>query len=422
MPITRREFVKGGVAAFTVSFAAPQFLSDLAVAQGQSRRNLVVLYLSGGNDALSTLIPYTDPQYYARRSALAIPAATVLQIGSDSSGRPVGLNPRLTGLRTIYNAGRLAIIQRTGYPNSSRSHFQGTDIWSTADPSSPQGPGWLGKYLDMLPSPVDPLTAWSTVRETPRTLLARTVGVPSIPDPVQYAFASPNPNTTDALLGRQTATRIASHVPVDKPHLAFVNATAQAAFATLDRVAAVTTYAPTTAYPNNGLGQALRTVAGAMVRGIGTRVFWVQTGGFDTHAGQNTNVATGSYNNLMNTLNNALLAFYTDLLNQGLLNDTLLLQFSEFGRRVSENGSAGTDHGAAGLMFAMGGGVRGGLYGTAADLRAAPDNVTLENNGNDVRHETDFRSVYATVIDRWLGADSTVVLGQNFRGGPGFLV
>jgi len=420
MAITRREFVKGGVAAFTVGFAAPQFLSELAVAQGQTRRNLVVLYLSGGNDALSTLIPYTDPLYYARRPALAIPAGGVLQIGTDAAGRPLGLNPRLTGLRSIFNAGRLALIQRTGYPNSSRSHFQGTDIWSTGDPASPQGAGWLGRYLDTLPSPVDPLTAWSTVRETPRTLLARTVGVPSIPNPLQYAFASPN-SGSDAQLGRQTATRIASHVPVDQPHLAFVNATAQAAFATLDRVALVATYTPSIAYPDNGLGQALRAVAGAMVRGIGTRVFWVQTGGFDTHAGQNTNIANGAYNNLMNSLNGALTAFYTDLLNQGLLDDTLLLQFSEFGRRISENGSAGTDHGAAGLMMAMGGGVRGGLYGTAADLRAGADNPTLENNGNDVRHETDFRSVYATVIDRWLGADSRAVLGQDFRGGPGFL-
>jgi uncharacterized protein (DUF1501 family) len=420
MAITRREFVKGGVAAFTVGFAAPQFLSELAVAQGQTRRNLVVLYFSGGNDALSTLIPYTDPQYYARRPALAIPAGSVLQIGTDGAGRPLGLNPRLTGLRSIFNAGRLAIIQRTGYPNSSRSHFQGTDIWSTGDPASSQGAGWLGRYLDTLPAPVDPLTAWSTVRETPRTLLARTVGVPSIPDPLQYAFASPN-SGTDAQLGRQTATRIASHVPVDQPHLAFVNATAQAAFVTLERVALVATYTPSTAYPNNGLGQALRAVAGAMVRGIGTRVFWVQTGGFDTHAGQNTNIANGAYNNLMNTVNGALTAFYADLLNQGLLDDTLLLQFSEFGRRISENGSAGTDHGAAGLMMAMGGGVRGGLYGTAADLRAGADNPTLENNGNDVRHETDFRSVYATVIDRWLGADSRAVLGQDFRGGPGFL-
>lgn len=420
MPLTRREFVKNGVAAFTVGFAAPGFLSELAVAQGQSRRNLVVLYLSGGNDALSTLIPYRDPQYYARRPGQAVPAANALQIGTDSSGRALGLHPRLPGLRSIFDSGRLAIVQRTGYPSSSRSHFQGTDIWSTADPSSPQGPGWLGRYLDTLPSPVDPLTAWSTVRETPRTLLARTVGVPSIPNVPQYAFASPN-TPADAQFARQSATRISSHLPVDRPHLAFVNTTAQAAFATLDRVAEVAGYAPSVAYPNNGLGQALRTVAGALARGLGTRVFWVQTGGFDTHAGQNTNAANGTYGNLMGTLDAALRAFHDDLRNQGLLNDTLLLQFSEFGRRINENGSNGTDHGAAGLMLVMGGAVRGGLYGTAADLRAAPDNPTLENNGNDVRHETDFRSVYATVIDSWLGADSNAVLGGNFRGGPSFL-
>ncbi|MGB2712831.1 MAG: DUF1501 domain-containing protein [Vicinamibacterales bacterium] len=420
MPITRREFVKNGVAAFTVGFAAPSFLSDLAVAQGQTRRNLVVLYLSGGNDALSTLIPYRDQQYYARRPSQAVPAGNVLQIGTDSAGRALGLHPRLGGLRSIFDSGRLAIVQRTGYPNSSRSHFQGTDIWSTGDPSSPQGTGWLGRYLDTLPSPVDPLTAWSTVRETPRTLLARTVGVPSIPNVQQYAFASPN-GGTDAQFARQSATRIASHLPIDRPHVSFVNATAQAAFATLDRVVQVVSYTPSVAYPNNGLGQALRTVAGAMARGVGTRVFWVQTGGFDTHAGQNTNVANGTYGNLMGALDAALLAFHNDLRNQGLLNDTLLLQFSEFGRRINENGSSGTDHGAAGLMLVMGGAVHGGLYGTAADLRAAPDNPTLENNGNDVRYETDFRSVYATVIDRWLGADSSAVLSGNFRGGPTFL-
>ena len=126
MPITRREFVRGGVTAFTVSFAAPAFLSDLARAQGRSSRNLVVLYLSGGNDALSTLIPYTDAQYYARRPSIAIPAAQVLQIGSDRAGNALGLNPQLTGLRSIYNAGKLALIQRTGYLNSSRSHFEGS--------------------------------------------------------------------------------------------------------------------------------------------------------------------------------------------------------------------------------------------------------------------------------------------------------
>src|SRR4249920_3407303 len=147
MSITRREFVRNGIAAFTVSFAAPAFLSDLARAQGRSRRNLVVVYLSGGNDALSTVIPYLDPQYTARRPTIAVPASQVLQIGTDAAGRAIGLNPRLAGLRTIFNAGRLAVIQRTGYPNSSRSHFEGTDIWSTGDPASPSGFRWLGRYL-----------------------------------------------------------------------------------------------------------------------------------------------------------------------------------------------------------------------------------------------------------------------------------
>ena len=421
MPITRREFVRGGVAAFTVGFSAPAFISDLARAQGRVQRNLVILYLSGGNDALSTLIPYTDAQYYARRPTLAIPAANVLQIGTDRGGNALGLNPRLGGLKSIFDAGRLAIVQRTGYPNSSRSHFQGTDIWSTGDPSSPQGTGWLGRYLDTLPSPVDPLSAWSTVRETPRTLLARTVGIPSIPSVAGYAFASPN-SATDAVFGRDSAVRIASHLPSDKPHLAFVNSTAQGAFATLDRVAQVNTYVSSVTYSNNGFAQALRAVAGAIAKGIGTRVFWVQTGGYDTHALQNPNAANGAYAGLMTTLNDGLTSFYRDLENQGLLRDTLILQFSEFGRRITENGSNGTDHGAAGIMMAIGGSVRGGLYGTAPRLNPTPDNQTLENNGGDVRHETDFRSVYAKVIESWLGADANAILGGDFRAGaPAFL-
>ena len=419
MAITRRDFVRGGVAAFTVSFAAPRFISELALAQGSARRNLVVLDLSGGNDALSTLIPYTDAQYYARRPTLAVPAASVLQIGTDAAGHPLGLHPRLTGLRSIFNAGRLAVLQRTGYANSSRSHFEGTDIWSTANPSSPSGFGWVGRYLDGLPVPIDPLTGWSTAGTVPQTFQGRTTAVPAIPNAQTYAFLSPNTGA-DAGFARDTATRIASHLPVDRPHLAFVNGTAQAAFETLDRVAQVGAYRPTVTYPNNGLGRALRTVAGAMARQIGTRVFWVQTGGFDTHAGQGTN-ANGAYAGLMATLDGALLAFYNDLANQGLLGDTLVLQFSEFSRRIDENASQGTDHGAAGIMLAIGGGVRGGLYGTAPNLRNAPDNPTLENNGTDVHYDIDFRSVYATVIDRWLGGNSAAVLGGSFTGGPNFV-
>jgi len=419
MRVTRRQFIREGVAAFTVTFTAPGFLADIARAQGARSRNLVVLYLSGGNDSLSTLVPYTDPFYYSRRPSLAVPAGQVLQIGSDAAGRPLGLHPRLSGLREIFNQGRLAIVQRTGYQNSSRSHFQGTDIWNTADPSSPQGLGWLGRYLDSLPRPVDPLIGWNTVRETPRALMSRSVGVPAIPDARTYSFSSPN-SGDEAFRERAAATRISSHVPVDRPNLAFVNASAVGALETLDRVATVGTYAGTVSYPNNGFAQALRTVAGSIVRGIGTRVYWVQTGGYDTHSGQGSN--GGVYTNLMGTLNDGLFAFYNDLRNQGLLGDTLVLQFSEFGRRISENGSQGTDHGAAGVMMAIGGAVRGGIYGTAASLNPDPANPTLENNGGDVRYETDFRSVYARVLDGWLGADSAAVLGGNFRAGAPAIV
>jgi uncharacterized protein (DUF1501 family) len=421
MKITRRQFVKGSAAAFTMTFAAPGFLSDLARAQGASVRNLVILYLGGGNDALSTLVPYNDPFYYSRRPTLAVPAGTVLQVGTDPSGVPLGLHPRLPGLRQIFNQGALALIQRTGYDNQSRSHFQGTDIWSTASPANPSGLGWLGRYLDSLPSPVDTLAGWNTTRDTPRVMMARNVAVPAIPNPATYAFNSPNTGA-EAVAERTAAIRINSHMPVDRPEVAFVYSTAQAAMATLDRVALVAGYVQTVPYPNTPFGQAMHAVAGAIVRGIGTRVFYVTTGGFDTHSTQGVNQTNGSYYNLMATLDNGLLAFYNDLRNHGLLADTLILTFSEFGRRISENGSAGTDHGAGALMMALGGRVNGGLYGTAPRLQPDPQNPTLENNGQDVRYDIDFRSVYAQVIDQWLGANSQSILGGNFRrAGLGFI-
>ena len=412
MQQTRREFFRNGTAAFTVGLAAPGFLCDLARAQSATGRSMVVLYLSGGNDALSTLVPYTDPAYYTRRPTVAVPSGSVLQVGTDHAGRSLGLHPNLTGLKGIFDAGRLAILQRTGYANPSRSHFRGTDICSTADPESPQGTGWLGRYLDTVPSPVDPLVAWNTSRLLPHSLQAATVGVPSIPSPTAYAFASPNTGA-EAEYSRSTALTMSSHMPGDRLQLSFVNSTAQAALATLDRVEAVAAYAPTVDYPDTGLGGALLAVAGAMVNQVGTKIFWVQTSGYDTHASQGT--LDGGYANLLSSLDDALSAFYTDLSNHGLFSQTLVLQFSEFGRRVSENGSAGTDHGAGGLMMALGGQVNGGLYGTAANLDDTPDNPTLENTGRDVTYETDFRSVYARVIDDWLGASSVALLGSDYR-------
>jgi uncharacterized protein (DUF1501 family) len=421
MKVTRRQFVKGGMAAFTVTFAAPEFLSDLALAQGAHVRNLVVLYLSGGNDSLSMLAPYNDPFYASRRPTLAVPAGQVLQIGTDSSKVALGLHPRLTGLKQIFDQGRLALVQRTGYPNQSRSHFQGTDIWSTADPNNSSGLGWVGRYLDSLPSPVDPLVGWNTTGSLPHVLQAGHTAVPAIANAAGYSFSSPN-SGAEATSERSTAIRIASHVPVDRPQLAFVYGSTQAALGTLDRVATVAAYVPSLTYPTSGLGQALRATAGAMNKGIGTRVFYVTTGGFDTHAAQNVNATNGAYYNLMATLNDALLAFYNDLKNQGLLDDTLVLSFSEFGRRISENGSQGTDHGCASAMMVMGGKVNGGLYGTAPNLSTDPSNPTLENSAGDVKFETDFRSVYAQVIDGWLGTDSVKLLGGNFKkSGLGFI-
>src|SRR6202035_2957094 len=191
MKITRRQFVKGGVAAFTVTYAAPDFLSDLARAQGAHTRNLVVLYLSGGNDSLSMLIPYNDAFYYRRRPTLAVPAANVLPIGTDSSKVALGLHPRLTGLKQIFNQGRLALVQRTGYDTQSRSYFEGTDIWSTANPSNSQGLGWVGRYLDSLPAPIDPLVGWNTTAGTPHVLQTAHVAGPAVTDPPTYSFARP---------------------------------------------------------------------------------------------------------------------------------------------------------------------------------------------------------------------------------------
>jgi uncharacterized protein (DUF1501 family) len=414
MSVTRRQFVKGGAAAFTMTFAAPAFLSDLARAQGAHVRNLVILYLSGGNDALSMLVPYNDPAYYSRRPTIAVPAGQVLPIGTDASRVALGLHPRLTGLKQIFDQGRLALIQRTGYDNQSRSHFLGTDIWSTANPGNSQGLGWLGRYLDSLPSPVDPLVGWNTTSAAPHVLQAAHTSVPAIASPAGYAFSSPN-SGTEATAERNAAVQITSRVPAGRPELAFVYGSSQAAMATLDRVATVAQYAPSATYPTSGFGQALKAVAGAMAKSIGTRVYYVTTGGFDTHSNQSVNATNGAYYGLMATLNDGLLAFYTDLKNQGLIEDTLVLTFSEFGRRITENGSQGTDHGAASVMFALGGRVNGGLYGTAPSLVADPNNPTLENSAGDVHFETDFRSVYAQVIDRWLGTDSTAILGGNFR-------
>jgi uncharacterized protein (DUF1501 family) len=411
--VSRRIFIRDGVATVTLGLAAPAFLTAIAQAQGLPSRRLVVVYLGGGNDSLNTLISYRDAAYYSRRPSIAVPAGQVLQVGADAGGNALGLHPRLGGLLNIFNEGRLALVQRTGYTNSSRSHFEASDIWGTASPQSSASSGWLGRYLDTLPRPLDALAAWNTTGETPRALLSGQSGVPAIPNATTYTFGSPNRGAA-AQQERVAAQTMAANAAASRPHLAFLNSTSRGAIETLDRVAAASTYTPTVVYPNNGFAQSLRTVAGAIVRGVGSKVYWVQTGGFDTHAGQGGGGA-GAYGNLMGTVGDGLFAFYSDIRNQGLGADTTVIVFSEFGRRISENGSGGTDHGAAGVMMVLGGSVRGGLYGTAPSL--SPGHPTLENNSGDVRHETDFRSVYARLLDQWFGVNSVPILNGDFRAG-----
>jgi uncharacterized protein (DUF1501 family) len=411
--VSRRVFIRDGVATVTLGLAAPAFLTAIAQAQGLGSRRLVVVYLGGGNDSLNTLISYRDAAYYSRRPSIAVPAGQVLQVGTDAAGNALGLHPRLGGLQNIFNEGRLALVQRTGYNNSSRSHFEASDIWGTANPQSSSSSGWLGRYLDTLPRPLDALSAWNTTGETPRALLSGQSGVPAIPNATTYTFGSPNRGAA-AQQERVAAQTMAANAAAGRPHLAFLNSTSRGAIETLDRVAQASAYVPTVVYPNNGFAQSLRTVAGAIVRGVGSRVYWTQTGGFDTHAGQGAG-GGGAYGNLMGTVGDGLAAFYTDIRNQGLGADTTVVVFSEFSRRISENGSGGTDHGAAGVMMVLGGSVRGGLYGTAPSL--SPGHPTLENNSGDVRYETDFRSVYARLLDQWFGVNSVPILNGDFRAG-----
>ena len=224
---------------------------------------------------------------------------------------------------------------------------------------------------------------------------------PSIPSVAGYAFASPN-SATDASFARSSALRIASHLPADQPHLSFVNATAQNAFATLDRVAQVNTYVPSVTYANNGFAQALRAIAGAIAKGIGTKVFWVQTGGYDTHALQNPNAVNGAYTGLMGTLNDGLTAFYRDLDNQGAAR-TLILQFSDSAAASPRTGATAMITAPRAYDGARRYGPRAASTGPPRPEQHNPTTRRSENNGGDVRHETDFRAVYSKVIESWRG-------------------
>ena len=368
MKVTRRQFVKGGVAAFTVTFAAPEFLSTWRARRARASRNLVVLYLSGGNDSLSMLIPYNDPFYCSRRPTLGVPAGQVLQIGTDSSRVALGLHPRLTGLKQIFDQGRLALIQRTGYENQSRSHFLGTDIWSTADPEQPAG-ARLGRPLSRLAA----VAGRSAGRlEYDRHAAARAPGgAHGGAGDCQSRPATRSRARTPARKRQPSAAprcASASHVPVDRPELAFVYESSRPRWprSIASRRSRAT-----------GRRSPIRTpVSGRRCRRLPARwrkVDWHprllrhdrrvrHALGPERQRGRRRVLQPDGDAERRRCSRSTTISE-----NQGLLEDTLVLSFSEFGRRISENGSQGTDHGSASVMMAIGGRVNGGFYGTAPE-------------------------------------------------------
>ncbi len=447
---TRRQFVQTSLMA-SAAMTVPAFLERSAFGamprSGATSsqpgvpedRVLVVVQLAGGNDGLNTVVPFGDAAYYRARPGIAVPERDVLKLGRSVD---VGLHPALEGLNGLYDDGLLSIVQGVGYPNPNRSHFKSMDIWQTADPSG-VGAGWLGKYLDAQchGSPEEdaraarqrdasdaeasasdgcsPNPAIAIGREAPLAMQGRRVKPVSFENEDLFrwtgrdlhpSLAKPYHELNNGGRARNDDTAHDGD-PLDGPARAagsnaeFLTRTSlDAQIASADIRRAVV-QGPTVDYPRTQLGQQLAMV-GAMIRaGLKTRIYYVSMGGFDTHAGQGG--AQGSHARLLAQFADALRTFYADLNNQRNEGRVLTLTFSEFGRRVAQNGSNGTDHGAAAPLFLAGPMVRPGV------VNRHPSLTDLDNG--DLKYTTDFRSVYTSVLDDWLGADAEKVLGDKFR-------
>jgi len=362
---------------------------------GSADRVLVVINFQGGNDGLNTVVPYGMPDYYRYRPSLGVPQNDVLRIDDT-----VGLNPVLAPFKKMYDAGNVAIVQGVGYPDPDHSHFRSTEIWQTAQPKGYESTGWLGRYLDDAQLPKDNLfNAVAINNILPELLIAKTVDVPAIDALRGYGLRS------DKTAGNREAFHEFvrdTTVPFRSPFLAQVAEIedhAQRGAEELPKL--VAGYQAQATYPATPLGRSLALAAQIVGSKLGTRVLYVQHGSFDTHVTQKQ-----TQERLLADFANAISAFYADLAAHGNDKRVLTMTFSEFGRRVAENASRGTDHGEAAPVFLIGGGVKGGLYGTHPDLGAL--------NAGNLTFSTDFRSVYATVLERWLARPSAQVVGGNF--------
>ncbi len=430
---TRREFLRKSLLFLAGSATAPFFLTRTAwaldnfIAHAPTRsipgmpddHVLVVIQLGGGNDGLNTVVPFAMDEYYRARPTLGIPGHRVLKLNDT-----VGLHPNLAKLKSLYDAGQMAIIQGVGYPNPDRSHFRSMEIWQTADPGSKTLTyGWLGRYLDNtcpgcaasaagFPSPparVNPLAGIAMGGSMPLAMKSARGAAIALGDPDAFRWDPILADARDARHTSDTFERLNYIVArnLRDPQIArldFLSRVAMNARISADRIRQVTgKFKGGETYPATGLGRQLRTVAQMIGGGLDTRIYYVSMGGFDTHAAQ-----PGAHERLLTELAEGVAVFQKDLDKQGNAGRVLTMTFSEFGRRVAENASRGTDHGTAAPMFVFGPRVRPGLHGAHPGL--APDTL----DAGDLRFGTDFRSVYATVLERWLGAKSPVILGQSF--------
>ncbi len=398
----RSKFLAGALSGITVVANADHiFARALAAAPlpglpGAGNRCLVLVNLQGGNDGLNCVVPHGDADYYRVRPSLAIARSDVLTIDAQ-----LGFNPQMASLKALYDKGMVAIVQGVGYPNPDHSHFRSTEIWQTAAPDRYEHTGWLGRYLDEANLPEANLfNGVSLASILPEVMVGTKVDVPAIASEAAYGLrVDRNPMQRQAF----TALVRDERLPFSSPYLAHVmeiEDRSQRGSEELPRlIAGYTTSAP---YPATPLGRSLALAAQIVGSNIGTKVIYVQHGSFDTHVNQ-----VAVQNRLLGEFSDAVKAFYDDLAAHGNDRRVLTMTFSEFGRRIEENASRGTDHGEASPLFLVGGGTKGGIYGDAPSLAAT-------NMGN-VRFTTDFRNVYATVLERWLGRPSAPVLNGTFE-------
>ncbi len=414
MTTNRRDFLKSSLAGaglVTCSLGAPAFLGRTAAAApkagkpGAKDTILVVIELTGGNDGLNTVIPYKDAEYAKLRPTLRQPQAQIKKINDD-----LGLHPSLTGLAELLHDQALCVVQGVGYPNPNQSHFRSMDIWQTASLAESASEGWLGKALKGLPG-VPSFHLKSDNEPSPLALDGAPARVPSIKTLEEFQLQVAASSGADKKEQREIIESAAKSSGTAQTRSAsdgsglldFVQRTATNTYASSRRLQEVgKNYQSKSAYPNTALGGRLKLAAQLIDAGLGARLFYVAHGNFDTHATQ-----APAHANLLTQLSEAVTAFFKDLSERGQRERVLIMTFSEFGRRAKENGSRGTDHGSAAPMFLIGGKVKPGPVGEHPSL-------TKLELGN-LKHHTDFRQVYAAILDKWLGVPSKDVLGAEFK-------